>query len=323
MPDLPGFQNLEGLAPSLVIRVTDTGAGILPEALPFVFDRFFQADNQEYASASGSGIGLSLTKELVKAMDGDISVSSRVGEGTTFTVRLPISNKAEKDTVQTENSDSHNFESLVHLPEKGTQRPETHHRLLLIEDNPDVMEYLAACLRDTYTLDFAYNGRAGIEKALETAPDLIISDVQMPTTDGIEFIQWLRREGGETNRYIPVILVTGHTKDGEPELNWQALCQPGQTLVFYMGHKALGRLCARLIEHGLPAALPAALIENGTLPEQRQVTATLDTLAAAVARLELRGPALVVIGEVAAFAEGGPDGRPPGPQPLQRADNAG
>ena len=50
-----------------------------------------------------------------------------------------------------------------------------------------------------------------------------------------------------------LILVTGHTKDGEPELNWQALCQPGQTLVFYMGHKALDRLCARLIEHGLPA----------------------------------------------------------------------
>ena len=120
-----------------------------------------------------------------------------------------------------------------------------------------------------------------------------------------------------------LVLVTGHTKDGEPELNWQALCQPGQTLVFYMGHKALGRLCARLIEHGLPAALPAALIENGTLPEQRQVTATLGTLAAAVERLELRGPALVVIGEVAAFAGLGPDGRPPGPQQLQRADNAG
>ena len=70
-----------------------------------------------------------------------------------------------------------------------------------------------------------------------------------------------------------LILVTGHTKDGEPELNWQALCQPGQTLVFYMGHKALDRLCARLIEHGLPATLPAALIENGTLPEQREVRA--------------------------------------------------
>ena len=204
--DLPGFENLEGLAPSLVIRVTDTGAGILPEALPFVFDRFFQADNQEYASASGSGIGLSLTKELVKAMDGDISVSSRVGEGTTFTVRLPISNKAEKDTVQTGNSDSHNFESLVHLPEKGGQRPETHHRLLLIEDNPDVMEYLAACLRDTYTLDFAYNGRAGIEKALETAPDLIISDVMMPEKNGLEVCETLKND--ERTSHIPLVLLT-------------------------------------------------------------------------------------------------------------------
>ena len=99
-----------------------------------------------------------------------------------------------------------------------------------------------------------------------------------------------------------LILVTGHTKDGEPELNWQALCQPGQTLVFYMGHKALDRLCARLIEHGLPADLPAALVENGTLPEQREVRATLGTLAREVARMGLRGPALVIIGEVVAFA---------------------
>ena len=99
-----------------------------------------------------------------------------------------------------------------------------------------------------------------------------------------------------------LVFVTGHTKDGEPELNWQALCQPGQTIVFYMGHKALDRLCARLIEHGLPADLPAALVENGTLPEQREVRATLGTLAREVARMGLRGPALVIIGEVVAFA---------------------
>ena len=98
-----------------------------------------------------------------------------------------------------------------------------------------------------------------------------------------------------------LILVTGHTKDGEPELNWQALCQPGQTLVFYMGHKALDRLCTSLIAHGLPAELPAALVENGTLPEQREVRGTLATLPAAVAALELRGPALLIIGEVVGF----------------------
>lgn len=113
-----------------------------------------------------------------------------------------------------------------------------------------------------------------------------------------------------------LVLVTGHTKDGEPELNWQALCQPRQTLVFYMGHKALDRLCARLIAQGLPADLPAALIENGTLPEQRTVRASLSTLAAEVARLGLRGPALIVIGEVAAFAgpATAPEPRPATPQ---------
>lgn len=99
-----------------------------------------------------------------------------------------------------------------------------------------------------------------------------------------------------------LVLATGHTKDGEPELNWQALCQPGQTLVFYMGHKTLGRLCARLVEHGLSPDLPAALIENGTLPGQRTVRATLATLAGEVDRAPPQGPALVVVGEVAAFA---------------------
>ena len=101
-----------------------------------------------------------------------------------------------------------------------------------------------------------------------------------------------------------LVLVTGHTKDGEPELDWSVLCQPGQTLVFYMGHKALDRLCAELVAHGLRADLPAALVENGTLPEQRVIRGTLGTLPAAVAAIELRGPALLIIGEVVAFTDG-------------------
>ena len=69
-----------------------------------------------------------------------------------------------------------------------------------------------------------------------------------------------------------LIFVTGHTKDGEPDLDWPTLARPGQTLVVYMGIKALAGLCRRLIEHGLPAATPAALIENGTYDHQRVVT---------------------------------------------------
>jgi uroporphyrin-III C-methyltransferase len=100
-----------------------------------------------------------------------------------------------------------------------------------------------------------------------------------------------------------LVIATGHTKNGEPDLNWKALCQPNQTLVIYMGHKALDALCARLIAEGLGRNLPAAMVENGTLPNQRVVRATLGTLAAAVDVANLRGPALLVIGSVAAFAE--------------------
>jgi uroporphyrin-III C-methyltransferase/precorrin-2 dehydrogenase/sirohydrochlorin ferrochelatase len=95
-----------------------------------------------------------------------------------------------------------------------------------------------------------------------------------------------------------LIFVTGHTREDEVELNWQVLAQPGQTVVVYMGVKALASLCGKLIIHGLPAATPAALIENGTYPHQRVVTGTLATLPDLAPDLRLAGPALIIIGEV-------------------------
>lgn len=102
-----------------------------------------------------------------------------------------------------------------------------------------------------------------------------------------------------------LVLVTGHSRDGEPDLDWEMLCRPRQTLVFYMGHKVLERLCARLIEGGLPADRPVALVENGTLPQQRIITGTLSDIARKCAELGLDGPAILIVGEVAgAFAPG-------------------
>jgi uroporphyrin-III C-methyltransferase/precorrin-2 dehydrogenase/sirohydrochlorin ferrochelatase len=98
-----------------------------------------------------------------------------------------------------------------------------------------------------------------------------------------------------------LIFVTGHTKDGEPDLDWQMLARPGQTLVVYMGIKALDSLCRRLIEHGLPAATPAALIENGTYDHQQVVSATLATLPERAPDLRLAGPALIIVGTVVAL----------------------
>ena len=78
--------------------------------------------------------------------------------------------------------------------------------MLLIEDNPDVMEYLTSCLEESYQLDFAFNGKAGIEKALEIVPDIIISDVMMPEKNGFEVTHFLKND--ERTSHIPIILLT-------------------------------------------------------------------------------------------------------------------
>ena len=189
------------------MSVSDTGAGIAPEELPLVFDRFFQAKNQDHAKAGGAGIGLSLTRELVKVMGGDISVESALGKGTAFTVVLPITNKAPfNSTPEWERSPDVVAETNASpLPTGGGAGPDAP-QLLLIEDNPDVVEYLAACLGPYYQLDFAYNGRAGIEKAIETVPDFIISDVMMPEKDGFEVVETLKND--ERTSHIPIVLLT-------------------------------------------------------------------------------------------------------------------
>jgi uroporphyrin-III C-methyltransferase/precorrin-2 dehydrogenase/sirohydrochlorin ferrochelatase len=95
-----------------------------------------------------------------------------------------------------------------------------------------------------------------------------------------------------------LVFVTGHTRDGTVELNWPVLTQPRQTVVVYMGIKALPSLCRQLIAHGLAPGTQAAVIENGTHAHQRIVTGTLTNLPERVPEHQLSGPALVVIGEV-------------------------
>ncbi|MCB0639838.1 MAG: response regulator, partial [Lewinella sp.] len=191
--------------PRLVLTVTDTGIGIPPEELPRIFDRFHQADHLAQAQAGGTGIGLALTRELIHAMGGEISVESQLGQGTVFTVQLPIRRQAPmaSDPVVQSSTES--------TPAPGTPLPEDQAResrpqLLIIEDNPDVVEYLSFCLKADYALDFAYNGRAGIDTAVERVPDLIISDVMMPEKDGFEVCDTLKND--ERTSHIPIVLLT-------------------------------------------------------------------------------------------------------------------
>lgn len=95
-----------------------------------------------------------------------------------------------------------------------------------------------------------------------------------------------------------VVFVTGHLQDGSMELNWPALAQPRQTVVFYMGLRGVDVLCRKLIEHGLPAATPAALIQQGTTPQQRVLSADLATLPQIVRQGHVKAPTLIIVGEV-------------------------
>jgi CheY-like chemotaxis protein len=132
-------------------------------------------------------------------MGGEISVESTVGVGSTFLVKLPIRND-ELRMMHDDYASPHT--ASAPSPQNDSALPQ----VLLIEDNPDVVEYLRACLQEHYALDFAYNGQAGIEKALENIPDLIVSDVMMPFKDGFEVVETLKND--ERTSHIPIILLT-------------------------------------------------------------------------------------------------------------------
>ena len=100
-----------------------------------------------------------------------------------------------------------------------------------------------------------------------------------------------------------VVFVTGHLQDGSTNLNWRALAQPRQTIVFYMGLLGVDVLCRELAAHGLPAATPAALVQQGTTPQQRVLTGTLDTLPDIVHQGGVRAPTLIIVGEVVRLRE--------------------
>ncbi|MEM9887703.1 MAG: ATP-binding protein [Bacteroidota bacterium] len=192
----------------LLLKISDTGVGIAAEKLPHIFDRFYQADNSSTRKREGTGIGLAHTKELVRLMGGSIEVESELARGTTFLIVLPITQNSplsHKKVADPILSYSANYTSN----EKANQvAPNTDHRphLLIVEDNHDVVAYLKACLEEFYQIDVAYNGKIGIEKALEQIPDLIISDVMMPEKDGYEVCDILKND--QRSSHIPIILLT-------------------------------------------------------------------------------------------------------------------
>ncbi len=195
----------------LIIKVKDSGIGISSENLPFIFDRFYQAENNENNKYDGTGIGLALTKELVKLMDGEIQVKSELNKGTRLTILLPIKNEAPIES-----------EKNVEKPKSSTKKIKqiTEFNLdidlpicLIVEDNDDVATYIKMCLSEKYQILYANNGMLGVELALKHIPDIIVSDIMMPEKNGFELCQEIK-EDIKTN-HIPVILLTAKTAEDD------------------------------------------------------------------------------------------------------------
>lgn len=185
----------------LSIQVADSGPGISSEDQKLIFDRFYQVDGPK---ASGTGIGLALTHELVEKADGKISVESTLGKGTSFAVTLP----AEYTSPQSSNQKTYEAAENQVLHHE-TAYSEEKQNLLIIEDNDDLRSYLQGLFKETFNIYAASNGREGISIAMETIPDLVVSDIMMDETSGLEVCRTLKQD--EKSNHIPIILLTARS----------------------------------------------------------------------------------------------------------------
>jgi len=193
----------------LIIIVKDTGIGISKKDLAFIFDRFYQADKKDQQNIGGTGIGLALTKELLKMMNASIQVTSTLTKGTTFSINIPI-NKAHSTQQSTAYKKTKSIALQIEKePNTISQDDKALPIALVVEDNKDVATYILSCLEGTYQTLFAENGKIGISLALTHTPDIIISDIMMPEINGFEVCEILKKD--EKTNHIPIILLTAKT----------------------------------------------------------------------------------------------------------------
>lgn len=203
----------------LAIRVADTGEGISADDLPHIFDTFYQGENR--SGEMGTGIGLSLVKQMTESMGGKISVKSAVGEGSVFTVMLPLKHGEsmwekwipEADTTELSLPPEKEQECLC-LPDAENETESNGGgtpSVLIVEDNASVSYYIAELLKKNYRLYYARNGAEGLEKAKEFMPDLLVTDLMMPEMDGYELCREVRSSA--ILNHIPIIVITAKCEE--------------------------------------------------------------------------------------------------------------
>ncbi|PIB34688.1 hypothetical protein BFP72_04325 [Reichenbachiella sp. 5M10] len=200
------------------IKITDSGSGISEENLPLIFKRFYRIESENAFKIGGSGIGLAITEELIKAHHGDIFVSSQLGEGSVFEIQFPCLRVLAHGVDQMEGS-APNIQSQIEIlknelliREDEPMAPENlvmdqeRRTILVVEDNLDLRKFISLRLSERYNIIEASNGVKGLAFAEKYNPDLIVSDVMMPEMDGFEMCTSIKNNFSTS--HIPVVLLT-------------------------------------------------------------------------------------------------------------------
>ena len=207
------------------LQVFDTGIGIPKNEKSHVFDAFFQGER--LGEEIGTGIGLSVVKMTVEAMDGSVNVDSIEGQGSTFTIILPTKHSDAQKTDEYPNFDANELEKeVIALPKENDNQAQFSiqkssqamaisegKQILIVEDNQDIAQYIAQHLTQA-SIHFARNGAEGLQKAKEMVPDMIITDVMMPgSISGLELCRSIRKD--ELLNHIPIIIISAKTTEDD------------------------------------------------------------------------------------------------------------
>ena len=282
----------------VMLQVQDTGAGIKGEEIPRLFERFYQVRGTQARTHEGSGIGLALVHELVKLHGGKIDVSSTIGEGSCFTVTIPLgksSQSAELKVLSAEKEEKKQYSALStqhsalitqnsSLKTQNSALSTQHSSLvLLVDDNADMRDYLTRILSEHVTVEAVADGATALAVAIERVPDLILSDVMMPGLDGFELLKALRNDA--RTKEIPIILLSARAGEESVVDGLQALADDYLIKPF-----SASELVARVNAH-----LQMAQLRLEALQKEKTTNLMKDKLLAEVSH-ELNAPLVAILG---------------------------
>lgn len=250
------------------ISVSDTGHGIDAEALPHIFDRYYQAKSKY--QASGSGIGLALVKGLSELHEGILKVESVPDTGTIFTLRLLTENTYPNAIHMQHDMEMKRMDTEeANVTDTST---ENHPIVLVVEDNTDIREYIRSSFSDIYEVIIAKDGKEGWELAQARIPNIIVSDVMMPVMDGIELCKRVKED--MRTSHIPIILLTAKDSLQDKEEGYSSGADSYLTKPF--SAKLLHSRINNLLETRKKIA--SLLAQADTRPKQESAVSSLNKL---------------------------------------------